>query len=938
MKMKSIWFGLLIGAALTSITAAVPALRFSTFIGGSGDDAPLAIASDPNGFIYTVGYTSSSDLPGANFIDPNGNCFVQKLSADGSSVVYTALIGGCMPRAVAVNSAGEAFVAGHTFSAEDAVLIKLNAAGNQALFRKSLGGSGADAALAVAIDPVSGKIWLTGVAYSSDFPTAGEPFQRARGGDFNAFLARYSADGSTLEYSSFLGGPEGIAMGSGLALDSQGRPVVCGWTGSPLFPMLNPVRTFAGGADAFVARFDLTGRTLLSSTFLGGNSVDAASKCALDAIGNIYVTGFTLSSDFPTQSAAQPSLAGLTDAFVTKLNPDATAIIYSTFLGSSLDDIQRGWPTEFGPNSLALNTGGIAVSPDGRALVAGSTYGPDFLKLNPLKGENEPYALDGFATLLEPDGAVGFSTYLGGANGDNASAVARAGDGFAIAGFTATGWRLPVFPRTSGSSQGFTLTSLDGFVLKLDTSTPPLSNDSFASAASLEGLESTVFVHTGNATKEIGEPNHAGNAGGKSVWFRWTPPASGRVIITTRGSSFPTVTALYRGTSLENLQLAASSADRPEGEIRQPITAGETVYIAVDGKDGASGNLFLSVSTSLPPNDEFADRSLLIGENATATGSNVGSSSEIGEPGQRTIWWKWTAPSTGAFTITTLGSTFPTWLAIYTGNSIENLRFITDNLYYTNENARLTIKAEAGVEYQIQVSGDDGATGDVNLSLFPANRPSNDDFANRTRLGNLNELVTGTDFDAAFDPVEWAIENQAQITYGSGRMVWWEWTSPINGAVEINTTNSVTQITGTPIVTKMVVFSGDTFPPAANDVIAAFDPAERVPASIYLTDVHAGTHYQIGIDTVPWEQPALFSLKIRAVAPPRIIPGSVQIDATRTFRARAQGVQGKNYKVVASMNLLNWELISNHPNITGEFAFESPVGAGYRFFRIEEVP
>lgn len=934
MKTKAFAIGLMLSCS--GLVAAVPTVRFSTFVGGSGLDMPMAIAADPTGSVYVAGYASAGDFPGAVQIDGGGNCFVQKLSADGATVHFTALISGCFPRAMAVNAAGEVFIAGHTFDqVPDAVLMKLNAAGNQIVFRRNFGGLAADGALAIASNPATGQIWVAGLSYSADFPTAGQPFQSTRAYNVDGFLTRFSSDG-TMEYSTYFGGAAGDTIASGLALDSQGRPILVGHSSSPELPTLNAFQSATGGSsDAFIARFDGTGRALLSSTYLGGDDSDWGAKCALDAAGNIYITGMTSSANFPLLNAAQTAPRDGADVFVAKLNPTASALVYSTYLGSSLEDFVGGWPYEIGA-TRELSGGGISVTPSGRALVVGSTFGGDFPIVDGLRAENEQYWVDGFATLFEADGQIGFSTYIGGENIDSGIATASVGEGFLMTGATSPGWRLPIFPRTPGSSHAFSLSSQDGYVLKLDAGPPPLGNDSFANAAMVQGLESTLFVQTGAASKEPSEPNHAGNAGGKSVWFRWTAPASGVLITSARGSSFPTLLALYRGEALGSLQPIASSAAGGEAQVRASVTSGETIFIAVDGRDGASGNLYFSLTTSLAPNDDFANRLPIVGAEATVTGSNVGATSEPGETGQRTVWWKWVAPATGAFTFTTTGSSFDTWLTVFSAGAFPNLPLITENYFYTNR-SRLTIKAEAGAEYQLQVSGDGGATGDIRLSVFPAVRPPNDDFATRTRLGNRNELVTGNNFDAAYDPVERAIEAEAQILYGSGRMVWWEWTSPIDGAVEIQTTNSVRLFGDGPVATKLIIFAGETFPPPAASVIRVFDPNGVLPASYYLTDVRAGTRYQIGLDSAPWEQPALFTLKIRAIAPPKIIASSVRIDAGGIFRARAEGTEGKSYVVRASANLIDWEFVSEHPTITGEFAFEAPRPTPYRFFRVEEI-
>jgi hypothetical protein len=250
----------------------------------------------------------------------------------------------------------------------------------------------------------------------------------------------------------------------------------------------------------------------------------------------------------------------------------------------------------------------------------------------------------------------------------------------------------------------------------------------------------------------------------------------------------------------------------------------------------------------------------------------------------------------------------------------------------------MTFRAVAGVEYQFLVYGVDGATGPIQLNLFPATRPPNDEFANRVRLSARNETVTGTDFDAVNDPAEFQLQSLTDFVYPSGKMIWWEWTSPIDGAAQITTTNSyrIANTTTQPAA-RIVVFAGDTFPTNRSAVQFADAPQGRFPASIYLTDVRAGTHYQIGLDTVDWEQPSQFLLNIRAIAPPRILTSTAQI-LNGAFRARVEGTEGSNYRVTYSTNFTTWTFVSDHLNIPGEFTFEtSNQEATRRFFRVEEI-
>src|SRR5438309_2267166 len=162
-------------------------------------------------------------------------------------------------------------------------------------------------------------MYVTGRTQSTNFPTA-NPLQGAhRGGLWNAFVAKLDSSGSTLLYSTYLGGSQSD-VGSGIAVDSTDNVYLTGYTQSPDFPTANPLQPMYGGfQDAFVAKLDSSGSTLLYSTYLGGSSVEYGTGVAVDSTGSLYVTGQTASADFPTANPLQPANGGNADAFVAKL-------------------------------------------------------------------------------------------------------------------------------------------------------------------------------------------------------------------------------------------------------------------------------------------------------------------------------------------------------------------------------------------------------------------------------------------------------------------------------------------------------------------------------------------------------------------------------------------------------------------------------------------
>ena len=181
----------------------------------------------------------------------------------------------------------------------------------------------------------AGNAYVTGATWSSDFPTANALYPSYGGGDWDAFVAKLNADGTALVYSTYLGG-SGTDHGYGIAVDGAGNAYVTGDTGSLDFPTANALYPNIGGtADAFVTKLNADGTALVYSTFLGGGGVENGYGIAVDAAGNALVTGRTGSPDFPIANALYPAQVGGFDAFVAKLDANGTALVYSTYLGGS---------------------------------------------------------------------------------------------------------------------------------------------------------------------------------------------------------------------------------------------------------------------------------------------------------------------------------------------------------------------------------------------------------------------------------------------------------------------------------------------------------------------------------------------------------------------------------------------------------------------------
>jgi hypothetical protein len=310
-----------------------------------------------------------------------------------------------------------------------------------------LGGSSYEAGLAVASD-VAGSVYVGGMTVSRDFPVK-KAFQSKMPGAYDIFVSKFSPDGRDIVFSTYLGSSHYDVVG-GLAVDGEGAVYVAGIAGLG-FPLKNPFQAAYGGGigDVFVSKLAASGDKLVYSSYLGGPGEDRAEALAVDAAGAVYVTGFT-SSKFPTLNAFQKSRKGSGEGFVTKVAPDGSGMVYSTYLGGMSMD----WPF------------GLAIDGEGAAYVYGTTWGSGF----PLK---DPYQSairgrkDAFLTILAPSGkSLISSTYLGGRYEEYRGGIALDGEGgIYVAGMT----NSPDFP-VSKAFQKSLAGDFDAFVLKLKLS------------------------------------------------------------------------------------------------------------------------------------------------------------------------------------------------------------------------------------------------------------------------------------------------------------------------------------------------------------------------------------------------------------------------------------------------------------------------------------
>jgi hypothetical protein len=424
-----------------------PVLTYSTYLGGSTalpgspvDNGAQAIAVDASGNMYVTGFTSTLDFPTAGPEQPvNGgglyDVFVSKIDVTNGALVYSTYLGGVNAEkafAIAVGADGSAYITGFTQSPDfpvtltafqptstvgiestnssDAFVTKLSPAGNALVYSTFLGGTNAENGFGIAVD-ASGNAYVTGETASTDFPVqnAFQPTLSMGGLRVDAFITKLSADGSSLVYSTYLGGGspgtslnQGINQGFGIAVDAAGSAYVAGYTNSESFPTQNPLQpSLAGNDDVFVTKFIPAGDALVYSTYLGGSGNDDAFGIAVDSAGNAYITGKTASTDFPTLNPLQPVFGGgAADAFIAKLNPSGTGLVYSTYLGGSGDE---------------GNLSRIALDAGDNTYIVGTTNSKDFPTANAIEPTKAAVSSTVFVTKINAtgDGLV-YSTYLGG--------------------------------------------------------------------------------------------------------------------------------------------------------------------------------------------------------------------------------------------------------------------------------------------------------------------------------------------------------------------------------------------------------------------------------------------------------------------------------------------------------------------------------------------
>jgi hypothetical protein len=446
---------------------------------------------------------------------------------------------------------------------------------------------------------------------------------------------------------------------------------------------------------------------------------------------------------------------------------------------------------------------------------------------------------------------------------------------------------------------------------------PP--NDDFASAQAISGIDVAATESNADATKETGEPDHAGNVGGRSLWYQWTAVYTGMVVIDTCGSDFDTLLAVYTGNSVSGLTPVTSNDDACnilQSRVKFQATKGVAYQIAVDGfrsppQEAALGSVSLSLRER-PLNDDFEDAQVISGSTATVEGTNAGATSQADDPkaaGERagaSVWYSWTAPASGLVHLDTCTADFNELLRVFAGSTLTSLTEVARNGFGGCGNqSRLVFRATAGTAYAISIEGTgcapagcpDPPTGHFDLVLKPAEPPANDDFANAEPLSGASTSASGSNVDATFQSGEVPPSFE-----GTTHSVWYRWQAPHGGNVMVDPCIShyiprFRAFTGATLGTLTAAPSGATpTAPGASSTCVFLQSFTATAGSIYrisadLDDDYMG-HVAFKLDLSP--ETSIANLRVRGR---NVVARFKATDPWATFKCR---IDKKPYTACAS--------------------------------------
>lgn len=494
-----------------------PALTFSSYYGGNGDEYASSTAVDSSGNIWVTGRTTSANLTTTSAAvgvrGGDSDAFLAKFDPTGAQLLFAAYVGGAdreSINAITIDSLGRVCIAGSTAStdypllnpyrstaggASDVCVSRFTAAG-VLQYSTLLPANGDDHANAIDTD-TAGNLYVCGVTNGSNFLVA-NALQATRKGAADCFVSCIAEAGSSLVYSTYLGGTGNlIERANGIVVDAAGNAFVTGNTPAADFPLVNAVQTTYGGTaggfsgDAFVCKIAAGGGSLLYSTYLGGSGDEAGVSIDIDAAGQACVTGTTSSANFPLAQPLSGTLQG-DDAFVTKLNNNGSAFVYSTYLGGAATD-----------NAFTVRQDSL-----GYAYVGGFTNSGSFPVADALFAAPIDFVVKGFVTRIDPDGsAIGFSTCIGGNGGSQVRGIAleEGGSGQAnritlVGGTVSTNFPT-VNPVQAAFGGGTAFLAGDAFVSRIEFGIPQAPS---ALAATLVNPTRIILTWTDTSSDETG--------------------------------------------------------------------------------------------------------------------------------------------------------------------------------------------------------------------------------------------------------------------------------------------------------------------------------------------------------------------------------------------------------------------------------------------------
>ena len=846
---------------------------YTKLIGGHAYDYATAIAADALGNAYVTGYTFSTNFPRLNSVQPGlrgvPDCFVFKLDASGTTLLYSSLVGGGSfdaPSGIAVAAGGEVVIAGQTYSSDfpttpggspvqglgeqfysDAFVTRLGSSGSNLIFSTCLGGASYDYAAKVRLD-ADGNAFVAGSTRSDDFPTTTNAYQRFLGGSEpggftpdDVFLTKLNPLGAIV-YSTLCGGADSETLYD-LAVDQLGRAYIAGGAGSiaflagrnispgfPQMPVEYPPQPFI--PEGFVIRLEPSGSAMSFVKRFGGTGGDNALAISLNSSGNIAVLG----------SLGQTR-------FVGELDSTGSNFLRAGFVGQcsvfSLTELAAGLE-----GSLYLAGSRGPQSPGGQ-LSEDSGYDGFITRVSPPSpvASNHPPAVSFWLadnnTVFGSNQAVPLRIDVADLDGDlpeiriYAGAQLLAQFATNVSAFSWTNPPVGVHSLFAVAVDDFGLCTTSCPV-NISVVVPP-ANDSFRHSTRLVGESFIINASNAGAGTEPGEPQIYPDTyrytyrfgGGHTVWWCWTAPAAGTYAISVSSLTYHSVSVL-RAPEFIVLGSASSAPDDP-GRVAFKATTGATYHFAVDS--AYVGDFTLTLTSALPPpNDDYANRIPITGSNVVVHASNTDATFEFGLPFSyelpASVWWAWASPKAGTYVIT-VESTIGHQLSVLrrgTPSPGPLVNIVLPPPFGIGGQRHVVTAAASNEVFDLRVWSD-RKTGPFTLKMVPPSPPANDNFADAVLLPSLNALVAGSTFGATAEVGEPSHAPPA----AAASSVWYKWIAPSNG-------NFNARLSASPYTTIAAIYTGsDLSNLSLVTRVETHTGSVRFPAT-------AGTHHFIAIE------------------------------------------------------------------------------------------